>query len=445
MAPSGDALDSLVDWERGLISPEIFWSSEVYERELERIFLRTWQFLAHESQFQKPGDFFQTFIGNDPVLVVGQADRSVKAFINSCRHRGMKVCRADSGNSRAFTCTYHGWSYDIAGKLINVPSHADAYYGELEMEQWGLVPVPRIETYKGLVFGNFDEGAPSLLEYLGDMAWYLDALLDRREGGTEFLGGVHKIRHQGNWKFAAEQFAGDTYHALITHASAFEATADPTAAKRLNLATEARQYSSRAGHGLAGFADGDNTLSIDRMRALSRDHQLVADYYASTTAEVIDRLGKERAGALAFGAATVFPNLSYLNGTIANSSIGVFLPKGPNDFENWRFGIVDRAAPPEVKQAMARNMHVWPLGLADADDGENWSTMGTNMKGVMVRRTKLNYQMGVGHERDDDPKYPGRIGSQYYGEGPQRGYYRRWLDFMTSDAWPRLTPQAATA
>src|SRR5437763_1753370 len=101
-------LESLVDWEHGQISPRIFCEQEIYDQEMERLFGRTWLFLAHDTMIPKPGDFFNTFMGADPVIVVRQKDGSVKAFLNACRHRGMKVCRADQGTTKAFTCTYHG-------------------------------------------------------------------------------------------------------------------------------------------------------------------------------------------------------------------------------------------------------------------------------------------------------------------------------------------------
>ena len=60
------------------------------------------------------------------------------------------------------------------------------------MSQWGLVQVAQLDTYKGLIFATFDAQAPTLLEYLGDMAWYLDLMFDRREGGVELIGGAHR-------------------------------------------------------------------------------------------------------------------------------------------------------------------------------------------------------------------------------------------------------------
>ena len=112
------------------------------------------------------------------------------------------------------------------------PHLQEAYFGELELEQWGLIPVAQLDSYKGLLFATFDPEAPPLVEYLGEMAWYLDNFFDRREGGIEVIGGMHKWVIPCNWKFPAENFGGDPYHVGWSHLSAVQVGFTPGGATR---------------------------------------------------------------------------------------------------------------------------------------------------------------------------------------------------------------------
>jgi phenylpropionate dioxygenase-like ring-hydroxylating dioxygenase large terminal subunit len=210
----------LVDTERGLISPQIYADPGLYQLELARLFASCWLFLGHESMVPRPGDFVQVYMAEDPILLTRQRDGSIAAFLDQCRHRSMRICRADLGNTKAFTCAYHGWTYDLGGNLVNVPRESDAYFNEIDKSAWGARRVTRVASYKGLLFGNWDPEAPSFEDYLGDFARYLDSWIDRFDQGTEVLAGVHKWIIDCNRKLPAEQFASDIYHADVTHASA---------------------------------------------------------------------------------------------------------------------------------------------------------------------------------------------------------------------------------
>src|SRR6266566_4683516 len=211
----------LVDMAAGQISREIFVNEEIYQEELERLFARVWMFVGHESQIAKPGDYFVSGMGEESVILCRDRRGEIHVFLNSCRHRGMKVCRYDEGNTTVFTCPYHGWSYGTDGKLAGVPFFREAYHERLDRSQWGLVEVAQLCRYKGTVWATWDPTAPSFFEYLGDFRRYLDLTLDSwdgSEGGSELLGGVQKWLIPCNWKFPAENFSGDSYH-NISHRS----------------------------------------------------------------------------------------------------------------------------------------------------------------------------------------------------------------------------------
>ena len=114
----------LVDVAAGQISREIFVNDGIYREELERVFARSWLFVGHESQIPNPGDFFVSAMGEKSVILCRDRAGQIHVFLNSCRHRGMKVCRYDEGSTAVFTCPYHGWSYSTDGRLVGVPISA---------------------------------------------------------------------------------------------------------------------------------------------------------------------------------------------------------------------------------------------------------------------------------------------------------------------------------
>src|SRR6266550_2217779 len=159
----------MVDTESGLVDRRIFSNEEIYRLELEQIFARAWNFMAHDSQIPNPGDFFSTYIGEDRVIVVRDKSGNPQVLLNTCRHRGNAVCRAEEGHASSFMCTYHGWTYDLQGNLIGVPGLKEIYHDDLKREEWGLIKA-KVDSYGGFIFATLAPDAPPLDEYLGDVA-----------------------------------------------------------------------------------------------------------------------------------------------------------------------------------------------------------------------------------------------------------------------------------
>jgi len=418
-------MNQLVDADRGRISRRIFIEPEIYEQELRQIFARCWLYLCHDSQIPHPGDFFTTYMGEDPVLVVRDSDAKVHAFLNVCRHRGNRLCRADAGNAASFTCAYHGWTYRNDGQLTGVPYLKEAYHDELDRERWGLVTVAQLESYKGLWFATFDPEAPPLREYLGEMAWYLDTFFDRRDGGIEVIGGMHKWVMPCNWKFPAENFGGDGYHTSWSHLSAIHTGFGGD----FRVAPDSRGEMLSPGNGHCVIGVGPDTM------ADIPDPALLA-YEAEILPEMEGRLGP-RLGMVKPLVGTVFPNFSMLRPT--SRTIRVWHPRGPDKTEVWAWVYADKAAPREVKDAirLAGARVFGPAGTFEQDDMDNWQGCTQTGRGVVARRHALNYEMGLGHEHFD--KDLGALASEYrYSESNHRGFYRRWAQLMAAENWAEL-------
>ncbi len=436
MSATDSANRSMIDLVGGdgsEVSPLIYVEDDIYQREQEQVFGRSWLFLAHEDQIPEKGDFISTYMGEDPVLVVRQADGSVVSFLNQCRHRGMRICRTDCGKARSFTCSYHGWAYDIAGRLVNVPFEQEAYHGEINKEEWGPVQVPRIETFRGLVFGCWDETAPALEDYIGDAAWYMDVMFDRTGDGSELIGGVHKWVIACNWKLAAEQFASDMYHAPSSHLSAVIAGA-PADASPEELAWPQEGFQFRApkfGHG-TGFFTSETGWGFN----VGNLGNTIVDYLSGRFSDAaVEHLGKLRGFHIAGQHMTIFPNFSFLPGL---NTLRVWHPKGPNEMEVWSMILVDKGAPQEVKDAYRDRISRMfsTSGTFEQDDGENWAEVQRVLKGNRTRRAPLNVAMGKGRAGQHEDM-PGIV-TGMFAEEAARGFYLHWARMMDGQSWDEL-------
>ena len=411
----------LVNSQDGLIDRRIFNDEEIYRQELEQIFARSWLFLCHESQVGQPGDFFSTYMGEDPVLVVRDSTGKIGAFLNVCRHRGNRVCRADAGNASAFVCAYHGWTYGTDGKLIAVPSLKEAYYDELDTSKWGLVPVAKLEMYKGLVFATFDAQAPSLLDYLGEATWYLDNFFDRREGGVEVFGGMFKWTIPCNWKFAAENFGGDAYHVGWNHLSAIRNSF--ASSRAIEPQTGGSIVAAGPAHMICFGPDDDPSPPIPAL----------VQYEAEVKQEIRDRLGPRRDLLNPF-AATIFPNFSMLRA--GSRTFRVWHPKGPDKVEVTAWAFCDKTAPAEIKEIIRLGAirGFSPSGTFEQDDMDNWQECTVTAKGPVSRRIPLNNQMGIGHDSFNEDLMSWTSDFRM-SENTHRRFYARWARFMEANSW----------
>jgi len=431
---SGKPFHDYVDAEAGTVDRVIFSDQAIYEMELERIFARAWNFMCHESQIPNKGDFFLTFIGEESVIATRDKTGALQVFINSCRHRGNAVCRAESGNARSFLCTYHGWTFGLDGKLIGVPGYKDLYHEDLDREQWGLISAGKVASYKGFVFATMDPDAPDLEDYLGEVGRMgIDICAAR--GPVAVIEGVQKNQIGCNWKLAVDNLF-DWYHPAISHASAFmsEFFTPSKNARPPNEEREQRVLLGQYGHAIGGPRLQPEAL--DRMDTDEGLRNPFADVsWRKRVASAKDELGP--VGMEVNGHPNIFPNLWI---STAGTQLSLRLPKGPGKTEIWWFTLMETGLPQETRAGIvAMGNHVFgPAGLLEQDDGENWDQSTRATSGVVARRYPLNFAMGLGHGHSK----AGADGIRYIdteiNEHCQLWTYRAWAEWMDADSWASL-------
>lgn len=177
--------------------------------EQERIWGRSWLFAGHESELAEPGSYRLFTRSGAPILIVRGHDGVVRAFYNSCRHRGAPVVRDDCGVAKRLTCQYHSWSYDTLGELKAVPDSRS--FAGLDESTLGLVPV-RCESWQGFLFVSEDPDAAPLTEFLGPLTSQMAEI----DGSNLQVIGRQNHRIECNWKLLVDAFV-EVYHIRTVH------------------------------------------------------------------------------------------------------------------------------------------------------------------------------------------------------------------------------------
>jgi anthranilate 1,2-dioxygenase large subunit len=197
----------------------IFQDRDIYDAEQQRIFQGpAWNYLCISVEVKNTGDFVTTFVGDVSVIVARDSDGELYAFENRCAHRGALIALEQRGNTKAFTCVYHAWSYDRQGNLKEV-AFKDGIKGKggmglsFCMEQHNPRKLRVAEAF-GIVFGSFSNDVPPLEEYLGEEIY---SRIGRVMGGrTPVILGRYTQALPNNWKLYIENVK-DSYHASILH------------------------------------------------------------------------------------------------------------------------------------------------------------------------------------------------------------------------------------
>lgn len=200
---------------------------EMLDLELRAVFGRTWQMIGRTGQVASPGDYITMQVGNEPVLSVRDADQTLGAFFNVCRHHAAAVAVEPCGRSQSFRCPYHGWTYGLDGRLKGAPEFNEVR--NFDRAKNGLVPV-RVETWEQFVFVALDPSTPQLTGFLGGLADVVKPL--NLESLKFYTRRIYTLNC--NWKVFVDNYLDGGYHVPHLH-------------KGLNSALEYKQYTIENG------------------------------------------------------------------------------------------------------------------------------------------------------------------------------------------------------
>jgi Rieske 2Fe-2S family protein len=203
---------ALLEHTRASLPSRWYYDPAQYARELEAIWYRDWVCVGRNEDLREAGEYFVVAVGDESVVVTRDRDGEVRAFINTCRHRGSRLCTSPRGRFAGgrIVCPYHAWSYALSGELLATPKME--LPRDFRREDHALYAV-HVDTWGGFLFVNLDgEPATTLEEFLGEEAgnvrrWPLADLVSvRREVSTLAC----------NWKLFWENYS-ECYHCPGVH------------------------------------------------------------------------------------------------------------------------------------------------------------------------------------------------------------------------------------
>ena len=222
------------------LPPWCYTSEAFYQREVDSIFLQEWNLLGREDRLTVPGDYFTANLAGVPLFVIRNRDGELRAFANTCTHRGSRLLQDDGRCRSVVQCPYHAWAFDFDGALVATPGMEQAK--GFEPGRYGLRAI-KLEIWDGFVFINFDPESRPLLEYLG-------ALPDSLRS-YDFADMVTVRRKEYdlacNWKLFIEN-AMEEYHTPTVH--------------KASVGKQSSEIEEGDGEWDAAFLKSDKTVAI---------------------------------------------------------------------------------------------------------------------------------------------------------------------------------------
>jgi phenylpropionate dioxygenase-like ring-hydroxylating dioxygenase large terminal subunit len=445
----GSTLEDLIDYEHREVALRVLADPEIFDIEMDRIFARVWQVVAHESEVPNRGDFVTRYLGRDSVIVSRDRTGAIKVVLNACTHRGMRVCRTDAGNSNQHVCPYHGWTFDHSGRFLGSPLAAEQMHGSTrEKSELGL-RAARVEIFCGMVFATLDEDAPPLEQHLGHAAWYWKLMFDVADGGLEVIGAPQRFTIKTNWKCPGEQHAGDGYHVLTLHRSL------------LTLFRKGDSEGADLASGLNVNWNGHGLRCVDLQRGIDASTDLNTDtalerlrkrppggLSPAQIEKLPEMLTPEQLHVLAFHPPQVggaFPHAGTFttpaplpDGTMSwKTAWHAFVPRAPGEIEFFNWHLVPKNATDKVREQMARAsvMAFGISGFIETDDADTWPTMYESALGHFGAKGKLRYGALLGEKKPAGWPGPGHVHAGVSKDDNQWNWWMRWAEFMSGDPY----------
>lgn len=414
------------DWDQ-LVQPEhvhgsVYTDPEIFQEELEKIWFRTWVYVGHASEVPNAHDFVMKSIGPEPIIMTrgpnakGGALGDINLLHNRCAHKGNRVCMTAKGNSKSFTCPYHGWTYANDGALRGYPFPSG--YDGVDRADLGLGRVARIGIYKGFVFGSMAADGPSLQEHLGAAMQSIDALCETSpEGEVQITAGFLQHRVKANWKFLVDNET-DGYHPSFVHESIFEVAQSGIG----------DLYSGKSTAVARDFGGGHTEIDL---RPEFRKRDAPMSWFGTTAGKLPDYTAKMNAAHGAEKARKIMidgtPHIMiYPNLFIAEIQIFVLQALTVNETVQHVTALQFKGAPDLNRRLRQQTMgSVGPAGFLLADDNEMYER--TQMGVQMQKPASVFLGRGLHRERRDADGY---LIGDVTDETPSRGIWRHYRALM---------------
>ncbi len=430
-----ESLETVLDHrpEEGVhrLDRRVFVDPELFELELRFIFEGNWAYLAHESQFPNPHDYVTGQLGRQPVILNRSENGEIHAWINACAHRGSTLVQTQRGNEPFFVCPFHGWCFSSKGALVRVRREkSGGYPDQFDHAKFGLIPVPKVESYRGFVFASLNPDVPPLAEHLGEARVMIDLVCDQSPEGLEVLPGVQTYTFDGNWKLQAENGV-DGYHVGTIHRNYVETVNHRTAQTRAVETVDVASLEKLAG-GYFDLGNGHTVVWNDwanpevRPIHMQRD-TLLARFGKPRTDWMINRLRN----------LLLYPNVFLMDQI--SSQIRSFRPLAVDRTEVTTVCIAPKGEPEEARRNRIRQYEDFfnASGLATPDDLAAFNASqvgfgGRNARWSDLSRGAQHGSLGGDAYADELGLKPVAHGSELEDEGIFIAQHERWIELMTA-------------